>query len=469
MICMTAPGYFVIGGGCFFFLNRKEDITVGKLFGSHHAIERFGVIFLSLLVCMLLLLVSIFTVKIKADRKLLSGQAIYTGSFSMTLTGDSGSVRGLYVNQDKTKCFVLLQFDSMENMPMDASEYKIYLTGADTDMSKAELMYQPDVSLYVLGNTGYMGVYLYSAEGFPSQILALTLQSQNNYAGASSAHAGNGNSDSQFNQARIFINPGGEFATHGTFLDSKNFDIRSAYVEMITRSSEVAVRTDLRNSLIAMRDQQLLMQEYEARLLKSDILLPDVPKEIADDVIYAICPEDENEVKLVWDSQYSVWVDPDDESKQYNDDQVNLYLDTKYVVPGGYSFDWQTSSIEDGILKKLTGSDSLTDWDDYFDKVSQSAIDAEDEFNVDVEWYYTSGRVFNNVGSDTDSGLSSRQTDIAQSIKKLTDAWSTYYSLKTEYQKTQLLNLLHIESTLADVLDMYSVNMNENADLLYYY
>ena len=111
----------------------------------------------------------------------------------------------------------------------------------------------------------------------------------------------------------------------------------------------------------------------------------------------------------------------------------------------------------------------MTDWDDYFDKVSQSAIDAEDEFNVDVEWYYTSGRVFNNVGSDTDSGLSSRQTDIAQSIKKLTDAWSTYYSLKTEYQKTQLLNLLHIESTLADVLDMYSVNMNENADLLYYY
>lgn len=440
---------------------------MGSLFGSHHAIERFGVTFLSLLTCMAILLGSIFTVKIKSDRKILSGQTIYTSSFSTTLTGDSGSVRGLYVNQDKTKCFVLLHFDSMENLPMDASEYKIYLTGATMDLGKADLQYQPDVSLYVMGNTGYMGLYLYSESGFPSQILGLTLQSQNNYAGASSAHAGDGNADAQFNQARIFINPGGEFATHGEFLDSKNFDIRTAYIEMITRSSEKAVRADLRNSLLQMRDQQLLMQEYEARLLKSEILLPEVPKEIADDVIYAICPNDKDQSKLVWDSQYSVWMNPDDESEQYNDDQVHLYLDTKFVAPHGYSYNWQTSSVEEGLLSKLTGSDSLTDWDDYFDKVAQD--ETEDNFDTDVDWYYTSGREFKYKGEDSESALSSRQEDISKSIKKLTDAWTTYYTLKTEYQQVKLLDLLHVESTLADVLDMYSVNMNENNDLLYYY
>lgn len=441
---------------------------MSKFFGSHHAIERFGVIFMSLAMCMILLLISIFTVKIKADRKTLSGQTIYTGSFSTTLTGDTGNVRGLYVNEDKTKCFVLLKFDSMENLPTDASEYKIYMTGADMNMGKTDLSYYPDAGLYIFGSTGYMGLYLYSEGGFPSQIVALTLQSQNNYAGAGVADAGDGNADTQFNQVRLFVNPGGEFATHGDFLDKKDFDIRLAYIEMIMRDSEKAARTELRNSLLQMRDQQLLMTEYENRLLKSDILLPDVPKEIASDKIYAICPNDEDETKLVWDTQYSVWVNPDDESEQYNDDQVHLYLDTNYVVPGGYAFTWQNISIEDGFLKGLTGSDSLTDWDDYFDKISMT--EDADTFDADsVTWYYTTGREFKNTSAEEDSGLSTRQADIAKNIKKLTEAWSTYYELKTNYQKVQLLDLLHVESTLADVLDMYSVNMNENEDLLYYY
>ena len=105
-----------------------------RRFGPHYAIERFGVMFLSLFTAMCILLVSIGISKFRYDTQSLSGMAVYTNAFSMSLSGTEGSVRGVYSNNDHTKAFVLLKFADMTNLPVKASDYSLYLTGADRDM-----------------------------------------------------------------------------------------------------------------------------------------------------------------------------------------------------------------------------------------------------------------------------------------------------------------------------------------------
>ena len=78
-----------------------------RKFGPHYAIERFGIMFISLFLMMCILTSTIIVSKVRYDTKALSGQAQYTSSFTMSLSGAQGSVLGVYTNDDHTKCFLL--------------------------------------------------------------------------------------------------------------------------------------------------------------------------------------------------------------------------------------------------------------------------------------------------------------------------------------------------------------------------
>lgn len=442
-----------------------------RKFGSHYAIERFGVLFLSLTLCMAMLLVSIVVRKVQYDRQSLSGKAVYTNSFLFSLTETEGSVRGVYVSEDQTKCMLLLRFDSMTDIPIDASEYALFLTGSDVNQGYTSLKSAPSGSLYLFGSTGYMGVYLYNASGFPSQILSLTIRSLNNFADLAEVDA-SGYDDASFaryNQARIYFNPGGSYATHAAFLDTDDWSVSDAYEEMVVRPYESSVRSTLRSDLISMHQQQQVMAEYTQRLQRQNIASPQTPAMIGSDKIYAVNPSDETKAHLTWSSQEDRWISED--GKRFPNEAVWLYLRTNQVVPGGYDFTWQDGSVREGYLQNLTGSDAMADWNAYFAEHTAAQGTSSASLNLDdVTWYYTDGSVFSpDTGDTSGSVTNSQQQAISENIASLTAAWEAYYTLKVQYQTVDLPELLHIESDLANVLDTYSVQTNEDETLLTLY
>ena len=111
----------------------------GKLFTKHYAIERFGIMFLTVVCLMIVNLSFIVVKKVQYDKQELSGKVIYTQQFAMSKTGTAGTVQGIYTNEKQDTVFVLLGFESMSDIPVDADSYEIYLTGSTPNFKPTEL------------------------------------------------------------------------------------------------------------------------------------------------------------------------------------------------------------------------------------------------------------------------------------------------------------------------------------------
>ena len=188
-----------------------------KVVGSHYAIERFGVLFLTLVFCMGLLVTSIFGKQMEYNSQALSGNAIYTRSFKMSQTQTAGSVLGVYTNEAHTKCLVLLKFADMSLLPVQADEYTMFLTGSGKEGTRNELKCSPSGMFYLFGSTGYAGIYLQDVNGFESQILMLYLRATSNFTGQTAVGNYTDKTFETYNQAAIYFNPGGSYATHANF------------------------------------------------------------------------------------------------------------------------------------------------------------------------------------------------------------------------------------------------------------
>lgn len=455
-----------------------------KKFGPHYAIERFGVLFLSLVLMMVALMSSIVMNKMRYDAKTLSGMAQYTSSFAMSLSGTSGSVRGVYTNKDHSKSFILLQFDSTSSIPITADKYQLFLSGCNKNQDYQEIKSKPNAQIYMFGSTGYMGIYLYASEPFPSQILNLYLRSTVNFAhnGTNSDEEGDDvgstyedKTFADYDQAQIYFNPGGSYATQVAFLDEPDWDIFDVYEELVSRPAEKAIRTLLRSDLTKMRDQQLLMKEYTTRLVGDDsekdvdanlLTSPTVPAVIADDVVYGKTIDGSSKERLQWSIKQNQWFAPE-ELVGFEDSNVEVYLDTKFVEPNGYQFDWQNGQVKTGYLKELTGSNSLSDWKKYLDgDVSEEEDDGDSGLALDdIVWTYKDGTIFVPDG-DSEEEMTSKEQTLSENITLLTDAWTAFYEAKVDYQTVQLKALLQLEYDSRDIETSYSINSNESGDLL---
>ena len=94
---------------------------LGWLTGSHYKMERFGVMFTVLFICMAVLMGFIFQHKRALDAVTLSDQVMYTTDVSMSLSGNAATVTGVYLNSDQTECFVMLRWDNPSLLVSDAS------------------------------------------------------------------------------------------------------------------------------------------------------------------------------------------------------------------------------------------------------------------------------------------------------------------------------------------------------------
>lgn len=400
------------------------------LFSSHYKMERFGCMFGALVLAMCVLLGTIIARKMALDKQTLGNNVIYTTEFEMSLSGNKGKVLNVLCSDDRTQCFILMKWDDMSKVVTDARQYELFLTGTNLDMVKEDLTCRPSASIFMFGSTGYMGIYLVDMNGFQSQILYLALRCNMlataaptdipDYADATFA---------QYDQAKIYVNPGASDYTSADFLNQRNLDTYEIYQLGVVASEEASVRGALTSDLAAMDDKLARIREYEARVVQAGITVPPMPVEIAGDSITK------------------------------NEDGTYQFT-TNYIVSGGYDFDWQAGDVRSGYLQYLTPSNQ-TDLQ-YLTSQRAKRGNMPTMDTSSLLWLRADGTEFN---LETVSSLSESEITTKNAITNLITAWQEYYSLKYRYQTEDVEKLLILEYNAKDVSKNYTVNAENNITL----
>ena len=417
--------------------------------GPHHAIERFGVITSIISATFVLLLVGTIASAVGNNRARLDETALYTASFTTSRTELSGEVDGIYTNEEGTRALVLMRFrDSDEgSFSTDAANYQAFLTGSNEQLDTRALATTVTGSIVVFGSTGYIGVVLDSDAPFEQQIISLTLRANSELVYQEGAgrelreDLQSDNSFAEFDQWRLFLNPGASGAEEATSLAGARIDPSAMYYELVVAEQEEEVRAAMDEQLMEMGAVLNRIEEYDGEMSRVNvdgvfIEPPEVPVQVAGDEVTG---------------------DPAD-----GDNEATLALETGWVHPRGYDFDWRSGTVEEGYLDELMPEGETS----YVTYLAEKAR-AEDEENGgftanDMEWHLTDG-------SDlSDSRDSSQALDPLNNImNNTTQAYQDYHRLKTEYQVDSLSALLELEVALRGVDSAGSVNADEEALLTY--
>lgn len=406
--------------------------TIKKLFSSHYALERFGILFISLVVCMGILMTSI-SIKVYKDNKItLSEQVAYTSSVTTSLTGQNGNIIGIYHSTDRKKCFVLIKFEDMASLSINAEYYQMFVTGFTPMQQNVKLKTMPLGCIYIFGSTGYMGLYFTSSGGFAKQIMGVTVRCNKTIVDTALSDASSTYMDASFDsydQFRFYFNPGGSATKTAKSLDKSRVNIFELYEELVTKPNEENIREQLNDDLKEMYTKQTAISEYKERLAREGISSYIIPKQI-----------DGDRVELNGKGVYQ--------------------FKTNYIIPKGVNFDWYDGSIKKGYLDTLKGNLSYTE---YFDKLEQEEITDADEFSTETTWYMTDGTSIKTDETDTLNLDDASSKELLGAIDLLTNAWQDFYTLKEQYQCTDLVSLLKLEKEAREAQSHYTINTNLNA------
>lgn len=408
------------------------------LFGGHYKMERFGLSFLALCIAMCIVIGMVANTRRLDLKEVLGNQVMYTTQFVMSRSHSVGDVQSINVSEDGTRCLILIRWQDMTNVAIDASDYQLFLTGSNLSQEFTDLQCQPVASVYMFGNSGYMAIYLVDTNGFPSQILDLTIRSNNDFLSPdgpiSDARDG---SFVNYDQARIFFNPGAAGRTTADCLEDANMTAYSIYDSVVTRPQEDEIRKQLDADLEQMQQAQAQISEAESLVTMYDLQIPVAPSMIAGDRI----------------------VEGEDGT---------LELETSVVLPGGYDFDWRNGSVKEGYLADVMADADMENETQFFSMKSQEAANAATFAGVvsKTKWYYADGSEFTPSSSPNESSTAMQLASSATGA--LTEAWTAFYNAKYDYQVTQMGALLSLESTARDMTQHYTMTDTTHGVLTLY-
>lgn len=405
--------------------------------GPHYRMERFSLLFGVMLVGLLLTVSACFVAHVQKQGNTIGEQAIYTTEFETSRTGVSGKVENVYTSKDKTKTFLLLSFDDVSTISTNADNYQMFLTGATVEQNKETLDGLPSGSIYMFGNTGYMGIYLVNRDGFSPQILDLVVRCNAELQTQESQDVDEEVEDQSFvnhDQFRVYFNPGASQAEHLDCLDAdKAPSVSDFYDEAVIEPQEDELHATLTDQVNQLRVDLNTIQEYEQRVENAGINLPSEPDIIAGDKVVQ------------------------------NDDGTYTYKPAT-VVPGGYDLDWQHTSVVDGFLDDLiaeTDTPNMTQ-DQFFAMMAREAngdATGNQLDRNDIEWTLNDGTP---IASLSGGSNASRYTQYTELCNNLTSAWRTYYNAKVTYQRDTLGELLDLEVQKDSILTGSSINTSDN-------
>lgn len=422
--------------------------------GSHYKMERFAVMFAVLLVCIGIVSGICMHCDFTNQGDTIQTKAKYNSTFTTSKTDIKGKVIDVYASKDKTKAFVLYQFENVADVSTDANQYRSFLTAASVKGNSNKVKGKPAGSIYVFGNTGYMGVYLVNDEGFKPQVLQLTVRSlkelkANNMTKSKSDKAKTDPSFTENDQFNIYVNPGADDATNIACLDSQNAPtVTDLFNETVGKTMEKELKSQLVEDLNQMKASLTKINEYSTRLTKQDgVQLPNVPELVAGDSIMV-----------------------DDNGTKDNQDDDKFVTKFGKIATGGYDFDWQHGHVGDQWLNKLiarTNSPSMTP-EQYFAmqvkaRRSNNANSAGELTNI--KWMMKDGTLLEDLNTgNSDTG---RYTNINKDCQNLVNAWQDYIRIKVQYQTTDLEKLLALDAASGVVGRTASINANDRAVMVY--
>ncbi|WP_444961790.1 hypothetical protein [Nocardiopsis sp. M1B1] len=417
--------------------------------GPHHAIERFGVITSVVAATFAMLLVGTIVSATANNRARLDETALYTASFTTSRTELSGTVDGVYTNGEGTRALVLMRFDDSAagSFSTDAANYQAFLTGSNEQLDTQALATAITGSIVVFGSTGYLGVVLESDAPFEQQIASLTLRANSElvYKEGTGRELREDLQDdgsfTEFDQWRLFVNPGASGTEEAASLEGESVDPAALYYELVVAEQEQEIRAAMDEQLMEMRTVLARIDEYDGEMSRVNvdgvfIEPPQVPVQVDGDAVTGEPADAETESTLA--------------------------LETDWVDPRGYDFDWRSGSVEEGYLDAVMPADETS----YVTFLGEKAR-AEDEENAgfsanDMEWLLTDGNDLKEQGQT--SQAMEPLTDI---MNNTTQAYQDYHRLKTSYQVDSYSELLDLEVTLRGVDSSGSVNAGEEALLTY--
>lgn len=449
-----------------YYEERTVVVDASKLkqmlkLGSHYKIERFG----SLLLILTILLAALtgvggFLYKTHED-DIFKSVVCYSSEFVSSLTETSGEIVNVFEDAKKTKIFLLLKFEdgAMTHVSTDTDKYRLLVAGVDRNLEKYEsVKSNPKATLYMLGTSGYFGIMLHDAAGFPLQCLQVIVRMDRNLVGNTNVEVSSDldSTFSQHDQFSFIINPGvtRKEVVSAPFLDEDRAPTAlEIYALAQSDEDELNARQTLVNDLSAMQTAFDKIDEYTRRLKELDIEVDEAPEEIRGDHL-----EVYYNGQLLERSSREHYVYPEGHEKAGeiitpNSLELDYRLITDHVVPGGFDFDWYNGDIHSGYLDALRGDKSVGV---YLRDMEQ--MQYETALSLDMKWYYSNGTEFIYDRSLEDSTLDA----INAEITNLTQAWSDYYTLKIQYEREDLRQLLLLERNLTNIVAAFSVNADDS-------
>lgn len=430
-------------------------ISAARAASAHQGMERFGRTSMLFAATGALIAVPAIYSSATVHADAIRDTALYGSSFTTSKSQNTGEVQGVFVSPDRTRAMILMDFKDATKMPTRAEDYRAFVTGSDANFTadNKRLKTKIDGKTVVFGNTGTVGVLLESDQPFEPQVLRITLRSSSELTTGNSTSAevpkdiANDTSFTQYDQWRIFANPGANGVTETAALEG-DIDPGSLYDAVAINPVEEEQRELLASSLATMRSQLASIEDYSVRVSTSVVdgsaveLVP-TPAPIAGDQMS--CRDTK-----VTDLAACI---PED-----------LIFSPASSSPQGYNFDWASGSVREGYLDEvIPDGQTAAAYMSEKAKAKSEGPSADSQLSVDADaWKLANGKSL----LDYSQNIASVQNANAN-ITLLTNAWRSYYQTKSKYQNEDLSKLLNLEMELKDAVAGYSENNNDNAVLAY--
>lgn len=441
------------------FIDSAKGLSKKLKLDSHHAIERFGIFFTGLVTIGVLLITATGVSAFNNNREQLDSTALYISQFTTSRTQIEGGVPGVFVSPDRTRTMLLMQFRDPTQISTSADNYQAYLSGASSDLRDQALKSDVEAQIVVFGSTGYMAVVLDAKEAFPQQILNLTMRANAELVYSPGDPAiredlRGQNSFLEYDQWRLYFNPGASQAQVVESMGGRTFDPAAVYYDLIISEREQETRSQLDEQLATMRAQLNRIGEYEDALGRTPTLDGDF-------LVNPRNPRPTEGLEMIANDQ--VVGDPGNTDAEGNITASTLELDTDWVAPNGFDFDWRSGSVREGYLDELVPSGQR--YGQWLTDKAQAGTSASDVDRVrfspgQIEWRLTDGSLLSDLGT---TGMQ----DVIALQANLSAAYGDYWKAKETYQVTLPMELLEMEVELRGVEQSFSVKDDDETLFIY--
>ena len=373
----------------------------------------------------LMTFVSIYN-KFGLDQQSLSSNALYSSSVTLSRTGQTGKVEGVFVNQDKTRGMVLIKMSDADKISSSAKDYKAFTSAVNLKQQPEKLESVPQGSIYVFGSSGYIGLYFVDNAGFNSQIFKSTIRLEKEFVAVDPKEVSDevaGTSYSEYDQMDVYFNLGASKAIQLKALDKADFSVQDLYVEAVGSKSDDEQRALLIEDLTQMSKLKLQIDEQRSRLETVSIdgvgfVVPDLPEEVKSD--------------------------------SFSGSGDDIMMTTDFTYAGGININWHNLKLEDGYFNSIDNETinpdglSLARW---LVKLRNDASSTNQTTSYEHDWVMSDGTSLNQFVNDLGAD-NSAVSDLNKQVQNYTSLMSQYMALKYKYQTKDLRNLIASDISL---------------------